>query len=364
MPPLMLALAVGLGFGLHALAAWISGNADPSFAHPVWLRLSLAFAVSSAALLTARGAGPVAGWLWFAGLAVAASIWAPGMAPYFLFPALVAAPLLLLTSWGGRDAALLLAALAGMVVWIGLAAGSEQIMGLKLHMLFTVSAGFAAVALLPVLAKARPQALLFSFGVSLLLALGFAVVAGLQPGFSAAAPQRLNIRYVETGGKGWWVADPVAHLPEALRAAAHFSARPERKLDYGYVAPADKAHLPPPQVVVTRDGATVTLEVHSQGDRFALDVPRAAGLTALDINGAAVTPPVGKALTIACTCRDARLVMTLGTVDAVRLPVRTVWQGLASPDGVKLRKARPVWAVPSQGGDVSIVAAEIAIPGR
>jgi len=364
MPPLLLGLAVGLGFGLHALAAWISGNADPSFAHPAWLRLSLAFGAFAAALLAARGAGPVAGWLWFAGLAVAASVRAPGIAPYFLFPALVAAPLLVLTVWGGRGPALFAAALAGMVVWIGLAAGGEQIMGLKLHMLFTGTAGFALVALLPVLARARPRALLISSAVSLLLALGLAVAAGLQPAFSAAAPERLNIRYVETGGRGWWVADPVARLPDSLRAAAKFSARPERKVEYGYVAPAGAAHLPAPRAEVRRDGGAVTLDVHAQGDRFVLDVPREAGMTALSIDGMAVTPPGGQPVTIVCHCRDARLVLTLGAGGAMTLPLQTAWSGLASPDGVKLQKARPGWAAPSQAGDISVAAATVAVPAR
>jgi hypothetical protein len=363
MPPLLLALAVGLGFGLHALAAWISGNADPSFAYPLWLRLSLAFGVFAAALLAATGAGPIAGWLWFAGLGVAASLWAPGIAPYFLFPTLIAAPLLLATAWGGRGPALFVAALAGLVVWLGLTAGGEQIMGLKLHVLFTVSAGFGMIALLPVLAKAPPRALLISCGASLLLALVFSVVAGLQPAFSATAPQRLNIRYIETGAKGWWVTDAVPHLPDSLRAAANFSARPERKVDFGYVAPADRAHLPAPQVKVARDGSGVTLNIHSEVDRFLLEIPQAADMTALSVNGAAVTPPTGQPVTIICTCRDARLVMALGD-GAATLPLRVIWPGLASPDGAKLQKARPSWAVPSQVGDVSVLATDVAVPAR
>ncbi len=366
MPPLLLALAVGFGFGLHALAAWISGNADPSFAYPVWLRLSLAFGAFAAALLTARGAGPVAGWLWFCGCAVAASIWAPGVAPHFLFPAMVAAPLLLATAWGGRGIALFIAALAGMVVWIALAAAGEQIMGLKLHMLFMAAAGFALVALSPVLAKAPPRALTISFGVSLLLALGLAVAAGLQPAFSAAAPEPLNIRYVETGGKGWWLADPVAHLPATLRAAARFSVLPEHKAGFGYVAPADAAHLPVPEANVARDGDRVTLDVHSQGDGFELAVPKEAELKALRVNGLAMTPPAGKPVVIVCAsgCKAAALVLTLGGADAAILRLASVWRGLASPDGAKLQKARPGWAVPSQTGDVSLAAVNVEIPAR
>jgi hypothetical protein len=44
-PPLLVIGAVGVGFILHSLAAWISGEPDPSFARPLLLRLSLAFGV-------------------------------------------------------------------------------------------------------------------------------------------------------------------------------------------------------------------------------------------------------------------------------------------------------------------------------
>jgi len=149
MPPLLLAGAVGLGFGLHGLAAWISGEPDPSFAHPAYLRLSLAFGVFAMALLTARAAGAIASWLWLAVLAVVCAIWAPGIVPYFLFPCLVAVPLLLLRR--GSEFALLIAAAAALVVWLSFNQGSEAIMGLRLHPLFMVTAGFGLITLLLVI---------------------------------------------------------------------------------------------------------------------------------------------------------------------------------------------------------------------
>jgi hypothetical protein len=77
MPLLMVAGALAMGFVLHGLAAWISNQDDPSFATPVWLRLSLAFGVWAVALVTARLSGAIASWLWLATLATT---------PYFLFP--------------------------------------------------------------------------------------------------------------------------------------------------------------------------------------------------------------------------------------------------------------------------------------
>jgi hypothetical protein len=62
MPPLFLAGSVGIGFGLHMIAAAISGHAQPAYADPLWLRLSLAFGIFAVALLVSRGAGAVARW--------------------------------------------------------------------------------------------------------------------------------------------------------------------------------------------------------------------------------------------------------------------------------------------------------------
>lgn len=176
-PLLLLLFCVAIGFGLHTLAGFIGGSANPSLEHPVWLRLALAFGVWAAALLTAQWAGPVACWLWFAGLAVVSAIFLPGLTPYFLFPALVAAPLLLLTIRGGRGPALFVSALAPLVIWLGFNGGSEAIMGLRVHPIFTVTAGFALLSLLPMMAGRR---LAGSAMASFAVATVFAVIAGFQ----------------------------------------------------------------------------------------------------------------------------------------------------------------------------------------
>jgi hypothetical protein len=154
-----------------------AGPGGPWPGNPVWLRLALAFGVFAAALYTARFAGAIACWLWFAGLAIACALWLPGLSPYFLFPSLVAAPLLLLTLRGGRDFALFVSALAALVIWIGFNAGGEDIQGLRLHPLFTLSAGFALLSLLPLMAGRRLGGSAF---LSALLAAIFAVVAGFN----------------------------------------------------------------------------------------------------------------------------------------------------------------------------------------
>ncbi len=155
MPLVLLAGCVGVGFALSLIAVRISGHADPSFAHPLYMRLALGFGVWAVMLLASRWAGGIASWLWLAVLAVICALFSPGVTPYFLFPCLVAAPLLLATAWGGREMALFIAALAALVVWIGLTAAGEAIMGLGLHILFTVTAAFGLIALLPLLGKVR-----------------------------------------------------------------------------------------------------------------------------------------------------------------------------------------------------------------
>lgn len=365
MPPLFLVGCVAIGFGLHGLAAWISGNADPSFAHPVWLRWSLAFGVLAVALPVSRGAGAICGWLWFAGLAIGTSIFAVGIAPYFLFPAMVAAPLLLVTMRGGRTFALVLSALAAAVIWIGLTAGSELIMGLKLHPLFMVSAAFGVLGLLPLLGRAR-NGMWLSFALSLVFAIGFAVTAGLEPAFSAQAPQPLNIRYVEQSGKAYWLADPVKQLPAELRAAAAFSDAPRKALDFGYVAPIGPAENPAPTATVARNGESITLDIHAQGDGIALAVPKEAGLKTVTVGGVTVDAPQGKSIFITCAtpdCASARMVLTVETPNAMELTLIANRRSLPA-GGEKLQNARPATNVTYQQGDETLLAGTVNIPAR
>jgi hypothetical protein len=361
MPLVLLAGCIAMGFGLHGLAAWISGHADPSFAHPAWLRLSLAAGAFVVALVAARGADAIACWLWVAGLAIVCAIWAPGAAPYFLFPALIAAVMLLASARGGREFALFFAAVAGLVVWLGLNQASEAIMGLRMHPLFMVTAAFGLITLLPLLAKAQAKNICLT--LSLVLAVGLAVTAGLQPAYSIAAPERLNLRYVESEGKAWWLADPVARLPGSLRASANFSATPRRMLEMAYIAPAGPVRYPAPTATISRDGDTVSLNLKAQGDGAMLIVPAEAKLRAVTIGGV-TTPASGQRISIVCgtpDCGSAHLVLQLGSSRPVDIMLLAYRAGLP-PDGVKLLKARPPEAVPSQGGDRTILAARIAIP--
>ena len=365
MPPLMLAGAVGTGFVLHFLAAWISGHADPSFAHPVWLRLSLAFGAFGVALMVSRGAGSISCWLWLSGLAVVCAVFAPGLTPYFLFPSLVAAPLLLVTIRGGRGPALFFAMLSALVIWIGFNAASEPIMGLKMYPLFMITAAFGLIAALPLLTKVKRWGV--SCAVSLVLALVLAITAGLQPAYSGDAPQRINLRYAEIDGTASWLADPVPRLPDGLRAAANFSTTPQSlPLDTtAYVAPAGAARYPVPTAEVSRSGDVVTLDLKTDGDMVMLVAPPQAGLQSVTVAGVATKVAAGQAI-IACStpdCAKARVSLRLSSSEPLELMLVSQKRGLPS-DGTKLLKARGSEAVPQQQGDRTMLVGRVLIPGR
>ena len=139
-----------MGFVLKALAALISGHADPAYAQPWALRLALALGVWTLALLAARRATATACWLWFAGFAVA-SAWAlPGLSPYFLFPSLVAAVALPFgIAW--------LPALASLADLDPAHGGGRAVDGPGRDAAFHVARRDGAVTLLPLL-RAQPAA--------------------------------------------------------------------------------------------------------------------------------------------------------------------------------------------------------------
>jgi hypothetical protein len=116
----------------------------------------------------------------------------PGLSPYFVFPAAVAAVLLLATArapggWSGLwgQIALLVSALGALVIWIALVASGETLMGLRLHPLFTIPAAFGVLTIDPLSFRAADVAHAWgaSAAAAFVLSLGFAVAAGLQPAY-------------------------------------------------------------------------------------------------------------------------------------------------------------------------------------
>jgi peptidase M28-like protein len=394
--PVALMAACGLtGLALHFAAQAISGQPDPSFAYPIALREGLAFGVLACALFVGRMVEPraatMAAWLWFGLFAVVTAALVPGFSPYFLFPALIAAigALAVLVLPGAlrgwiADGAFAVAMFLALVIWIGLTATGETLMGLKLHPLFTVPAALGVMTMLPLL-NARGMsrsAWLLCLVVAVAGALVATVIAGVQPAFSRTMAQRLSIRYVEDAStkKAQWSLDAGAPLPAPLRAAADFAKDPAPLLPVGpfpttYNAPAGTAHFAPPHAEIVSDATaggirklTVALHGSPDTDAMALIVPKAAALAALVVNGEHMDAPKtfsGDTL-VACAsrdCRDETVTMTLRAHGAFALLFAEQRYGLPQA-GANLVAARPKQAIPSQSGDLTFLAGTLHIEAK
>lgn len=381
MPPVLLVGVALAGWGLHAIAVLVSGAPDPTFAYPALFRAALFFMLTGFTFAVSTMAPPHSlargAWLWLAALGIIAAVFAPGASPYFLFPTALAAVVLLLaarsrTRWLGRfgQVCLLLAATLNLIVWFSLADAGEMLMGLKLHPLFTIPAGLGLVALVPLLACASLAASLHRLVIALcfLGAVAAAAASGLMPPFSAAAPQRLNLTYVEdhVRSRALWAADASAPLPQALRAAANFSATPEQATPINffpvYVAPAVKLHLPAPTAKLDK-GHELTLTGSKEAAQMFVIIPKKAGLRAVEIGNwtFALKPGSSDDTIIACLtpdCRDLSLKLTTRAAKPFDILFGERRFGLP-PEGEKLIAARPKEAVPSQMGDGSVILSKL-----
>lgn len=391
--PALLIGAGAAGWLLSEIAELVSGMPDPSYAHPIALRTALTLGVAAVTIAVSRLAGLRAAasavWLWLAVLGVAVALFLPGFSPYFLVPAAFAAVLMLATArlgWGsavGR-AALAVAALAGLVLWLQLAGSGETLMGLKLHPLFTLPAAIGVATLVPLLATPQlPKRFwLYATGGCFGIAIATAIAAGFQPAYSESAPQRLNLNYIvdNATGDATWAADAAAPLPPALRAAAKFSQEPEQPYSSSwrkaYLAPAERAAVRMPGAAVlanAREGhaRTVTLGLNGSPDAamMTLVLPGAAKLRRIVIGQKAVEVPDAWAeedfVTIACMSRDcATMPVTLDMADNGPLSLTIIERRAGLPGfGAKLAQARGKTAVPSQFGDGIMLLTPVTVPG-
>ena len=396
MPLVLLAGSVLLGFALAVLAQMVSGHPDPTYAYPVTMRIALGIGVWGLALLVSRMAGvhgaATSAWLWMSGLAAITAATLPGLSPYFLFPSLVAAVLLLAASFvrGGwtstaGQGALLVSAVAALVIWFGLAVGGEALMGLKLHPLFTVPAAFGLLALVPLLAQ-RPMPIRVWSNTSVIclaIALLLSVVAGLLPAYSIASPQRVNLLYFENSSDPprWiadtaWKANGTEPIPRQLKDAGHFRFSRDAYAGManasGYIAPAGAPRYPLPLSAITSDRqegpvriVSLLLRGSAETSAMSLRVPKGAKLRAVRIRGENVLAPSGwdDDTRIYCDgpdCRDLALTLTLGSTGALEIPFAERRYGLP-PFGKALAAARPAAAMPSQSGDGVILANTLSL---
>lgn len=380
--PLVLLGVLLCGFLLHTIAALVSGSSAPAYAYPLALRLSLSIGVGAVILLVARlwkprvPAGAV--WVWTALFAVLTSIFLPGLSPYFLFPALIATPLLLslpfLPNNALREAMVGLAAIPALFIWLGLTSQGEAIMGLMLHPIFTVTAGFAVIGLIPLLGleALSTQSWRDVSGGLGAIALAIAILAGFQPSYSPDAPQRLNIQYIEdhTENRTYWSVDAVT---PGLRMAATFSDVPRSvvpfNLSRGFIADAGAARLDAPSLQVSSDASGVMkLMAKSSGDPLSLTIaiPAKTSVSSVLINGRRMnldlksdTPLLITCLGHDCSRFSADLtVQKQGPLDVTLAEVRS---GLPA-NGAKLIAARGNSAVQSQNGDVTVLLTKTRLP--
>ncbi|MBV9571874.1 MAG: M20/M25/M40 family metallo-hydrolase [Alphaproteobacteria bacterium] len=396
MPLALLVGCVALGFGLAFVAQTISGYSDPTYAYPLAMRIALAVGVWGMTLAVSRMAGvhgaATAAWLWMAALAVVSAVFLPGLSPFFLFPALVAAVLLLLTAslragWRGTagQGALLVSALAALTIWFGLLTSGESLMGLKLHPLFTLPAAFGLMTLVPLLsAHPLPGRVWSRTSAGLLIAAVVgALIAGLLPAYSTAWPQRLNLVYYQNGKQpARWIADTAwkgsgtEPPPASLSRAGHFRFESEAYsgLSFGsaYVADAGAQRFPLPEATVSREKqeggrriVSLALRGSAQTDAMMVRIPREAQLKALRIRGENVAAPKGWSgdTSLSCTGRDCRdLAITLTSASREAFAIFFAERRYGLPDFARpMAAARPATAMPSQSGDSVLLANTVNI---
>ena len=392
--PVLVIGAGAMGWLLHTIASAVSGMPDPSYAWPATLRIGLALGVAFVTLIVSRMAplrAATAGvWLWIAGLGIVVAAFVPGLTPYFLMPSAIAGMLLLVAaflpgSWGGvaGQGAVLLSALPLLLLWVGFGAMGETVMGLKLHPLFTIPIAVGMSALVPLFARhSLPRsAWLAASGLVLVAAVSAAICAGMQPAYSASAPQRLSISYVQQDKRALWAVDALAPVPSPMKSVASFSLVPEKISPFSwsssYVAPANDLGetLPTARLLANRrtdGGRRVTLVLGGSDDanQMAFILTKPAGLKAIDIKDWHFDAPPQWAkldrVVIACMSRDcasATLTLTMvgdAPVDAILGEDRF---GLP-PSGARLLAARPKQAVPSQNGDGMLLINLLHIPAE
>jgi hypothetical protein len=385
--PLAVIVAGLAGWVLFKIAALVSGEAMPGYAHPFWLRLALAYGVLGAVLLTVRFSGArmtaLAVWFWIAGLGVVTAAFLPGASPYFIFPALIGGVLLAAQAfapdaWRGwlATAALFVAGLAMLVIWMPLVANSENIEGIALHYVFTVPAALGLVALVPLIA---PPAWFRLAVASAIAAVVCAIVAGLQPAYSTIAPQRLDVDFVDDhiADKATWQIATDDKLPQSFRRMLQFS--DDAKLNTpvaftpSYKGPAGplRFNVPSASIVLEQKGAGrvahVTLD-EPDSDRLFIVVPPDAGLTGIQVGDWTFAVPPRPATSVGtiirCATRDCShqvFQLTFASRKPVTLKVGAERYTIPS-DGLKLVVARPLNTVPSQDGDSTIIFGKVELP--
>ena len=409
--PLLVAVPALVAIAVAWLLARLAGSEVPGYAEPwparlaVWSALLLASGVTALELRRRLGERRLTLALWWtlAVLAAALAVLAPaasvGVLPPVLLAAIVlavvprpapkdmsawpgpAAPRSLrpdskdMSAWPGPAAALLCLLLPALM-WLQAATRVEAIFGLG-------PAALGVLALLLVLlaplwpTRAGPWWAL----------LGLATVAGAAwtlalPAHTEARPRRLSLvlhQDADTGAARWLV-DADLPLPDPLRAAAEFTAAPAPAFPWtpddepSWSAPASPIAAPPPELALEPGvpalrgpwGRHLRLRLRSpRGARTAaLVIPDDAGVRWLAVSGVTAPPYPAHRRAWYLNVRHHPLVavpadglvidLVVREQGPVELTVLDASEGLP-PAGAALQRARPAWAVPSHGGDRTVL---------
>ena len=198
-----------------------------------------------------------------------------------------------------------------------------------------------------------------------------------MPSYSAIAPQRLNLFYIQEPDRSLWAAQTDAPLPPKLAHAAAFSrqARPVAATyaRHMFLAPAPHLALAPNGVTILANRLSggkrvVRLVLHGAADMLTLRLPGRVGLTEIKVGHTSVAVPASwkhqsevaiGCLTPDCGSTGMRLVMDQRGPFMLTLVART----LKLPAQARaLMAARGNIAVPSTYGDGTLQIVPIAIP--
>lgn len=393
---------------LSALAAYLilwlvrtlSGHFQPWYINGLPMQLALWFGVFIAGLAGGRWVVSKAGarelavvlaGLWTI-LSVISSVWLPGISFLFLLPALASVIGLLVIT--GLDATLtaqktqhrwilgsyMLGALVTAVCFFPVAYALEIMLTFKMSIVIGLVLGLIICAMLPLLAIESTAVAGFHKMVSLMvipLVIGIGWVCW-QPAFSQWMPQRHNLHYVEFHqGKGLILAGHqhnqlsaglMAALPETPRLQSGFPwhRRPYLGVEVGAVG------LPSPQVnILERQGNRVTVSVSSRESGLQdvrLLFPVESELLSIEMDNQVMSYQGERSVRNGyyeyhcrgVSCAELTLTLQFASTKHHKLVVSSSYAGLPAIHE-ELSTLRGNNAVPSQGGDQSVIIRELTL---
>lgn len=397
--PVLVGVPAAVGAAIGAALAWAVGAEVPGHATPEAARAAVWAGVLASSGTIAGWLGRVDSerrawlwlgpWLWLAIIGAGTSVGSPGASVGVLPPVLVAAAGAAF-GWGkGQDPGgagprawvVLLCLVLPALMWLQAAVRVEAIFGIG-----GVAAGVVALlaALLAPLWVALGRLRRSIIGAVVVVgAAAFAVALGQEP-YSAERPRRLSVLYHldADSGAGRWIVGADAPLPPQLASVASFGAA-ERAFAWdaddaeSFVAPASGVAAPAPEVTIeevdaTDEGRTIRLRLRSRrGARIAaLLVPESAGVRSVRIEGRELPAYpehrrevyVGVEVygVVALPASGVRVELDVAAPGPVESVVWDLSEGLPE-EGEALRSARPRWAVPSHGGDRTMVSRAVTL---